>query len=591
GCLARSISPSGLEVFYDYEYGETSYDYKRLWKIYDNCGRRVEIDWWTDDWVTTVSHYLDEKLEYQITLEKEGNGAYKKRLRWINFPEIDSVTEISYDWIEECAYDVINSVEHSSGLFEELTYFKSGHQLPQGAPINSIPYVKVYTVDGGSDSKPQVTEYDYSAKNYLGYGGELKWVEGEDTLFKAESSYYYTTTETINGSKVVTREYNKYHLLNKAIYTDNDVLYRQDDFVYFADLDKRIEDQPATYSLLKSQTTTHHFNGQSKAYTKNYDYDDYANLLLETEVDGSSVVNSYYLASGESNSCPAHPYGMVAMLKSQSFIPTKSSGKYSARTSSFTYDKLQCLGGDESRYFLLISTQSDPNESTEFQYYTDDGCPEKYGRLKAKYETFNDHTFTTNYAYEYEADGLKKIASVITHDDFTVSESEKVDYLFGKTVEHIDSDNIISFFEYDSLGRKKSSRTAVGTNYEATQSYQYFVGKNENRTLVTDAKGNIFRTDFNNAGKVIAEWQTISFNGTKQVQPLFKKIRSTQYNNFGMASSQTEFDYYQDDEGEEVTKSLTTIYQYDVNGEISKIIHQDGRQEFVTQDPVKLQTI
>ncbi|KXO06764.1 hypothetical protein AKG98_2858 [Moritella sp. JT01] len=586
GKLNKIVSEQGKEVYFEYHPWTG-----KITKIYDHDGREIDFNWSEENNKVYINHTLDGVKLQSFTLNKAGNGIYH-RLSSIQLDEnLPSIIELEYRYIKSSNYDVIEKVTHPTGLIEELEYLDNGHSLPTGAPVSKIPYIKTHRVipafDGSQPTK--LTEYDYSDKNYLGFASERVWIAGEDTLFKCSANYTYTTTELINNAKKTVRRYNKYHLLDFEKHYDNNVLYREDHYEYYANLSKSIEEQPATYSLPKSQTATYYSNGDSRSAAKKYEYDDYANPTLIQEVDGSQEIYIYYPPEGEEGICPADPDGMVVQLKEERFFPATTRYDESPLITKYTYTSLSRLD-DSSKYFIVLATESDKNQIDTMNYYANREQPYTYGRIKELVSRVNSYEKKLIMSYEYLSDRMKATATFLTHDGITVSESEKVDYLFGKTIEHIDNQGIISLFEYDSLGRARSSRTAVGTQYEATQSYGYVVGKNCNSTTVTDTKGNVFRTDFNNAGKVVSEWQTTANDGSSQATPSFKQVKSILYDNFGMASSQTEFDYCQDESGAEIRKSLTTNYKYDVNGDILQVTHQDGRQEIITQDPILLHT-
>ncbi len=161
-----------------------------------------------------------------------------------------------------------------------------------------------------------------------------------------------------------------------------------------------------------------------------------------------------------------------------------------------------------------------------------------------------------------------------------MSTSELVDYFFFYPVESIDSDGNVSRFVYDQLGRLTSEVTAADTDYEALTSYTYQVGQDNNKTTVTDSSGNKTITVLNNAGKTIR----IQLQGRDDLQP--KTIQQFDYDEFGLMTSQTDTDWI-----DQNPLTITTRYEYDYNGEVNNVIHQDGRREYICQDPVNLTTI
>ncbi|KJR27832.1 RHS repeat protein [Vibrio sp. S234-5] len=572
GITTRVVSANGLEI--GFEYGQKDFQ-QVLWHIYDkNADRELEIDWWTSKWKTVVTHKVLGTVRQTIEIDKTGNGNIYTRLDAIRFPGIDSTTHFEYRYIGACNYDVIERVAHANGLVEEMLYYDQGHYLPQDAPIDTFPYVHRHTVFPGENQPPQITEYEFSDQNYLGFSSDRAWVAGEDTLFKAHRDYTYSSTEIVNGTKSVTREYNKYHLMNSAHYYEGGHLYKEESYTYFADLDQGIDLQPATYSLAKSQTTTHYLGGQSRSFTSEYDYDEYANLLSETQPDGSKMVRSYYPASGEGTNCPAEPNGFVSLIKTETFTPNNGD---TARTKVFTYSSLPKLD-DPNGYFVLLASQSDENQSEDFEYYSYVGNLYTYGLLKTKTLRYNGYETSITCHYDFGVDGMTSSVLTRSHDNLETLETKTLDYFFGEPTKHIDEQGIVTRFSYDVLGRKVAAVTAPGTPFEASQTITYHVGDGVNSMIQVDTKGNALQTRFNNAGKVIEVLQT-PYGETPYT------VQSCLYDDFGLLVSKTETDWL-----DGVALPLTSTYQYDVNGEISSVTHPDGRKEQFTQDPVTLTT-
>jgi YD repeat-containing protein len=572
GLLKRMASPSGLEIYF--EYGTFNFQ-QVLCRIYDNAGRELTIDWWSNDWKTIVEHSLDGKVCQTIVFEKSGNGKFK-RLSDIAFPELTTSTSIQYRYIKESGYDVIERVTHASGLIEQMTYSDKGHLLPKNAPLLHVPYISEHTLNPGEGQPLQYTAYEYSDKNYLGFASDRAWVAGEDTLFKAEGNYKYTTTETINN-RIISREYNKYHLLECAKYYDGSNLYKVERYTYFANLNAGIDSQPTTYSLVKEQTTTHYYQGKSRNFTKQYDYDDFGNQILECEVDGSQIIRSFYPASGEGASCPASPNGMVSLVKEEIFVPDITSHTESARTTIMTYKSFPTLNNVQN-YFVVLSTLNIEKYSEAYDYFEDLTDPYRYGQIRTETITINQHNKTVNYNYAFATDGLKTTTTLQTYDGIEITESKTVDYFFGLPIEVIDKDGVVSQITYDSLGRKKYVLIAPDTEYSATKSFDYVVGDGINAITETDTKENIFVTHMNNAGKVIRVQQT---NNDR----VFLTVRECVYDEFGLMIKQTDTDWL---DGSPL--HISTQFTYDVNAEVKTITHQDDRQETIEQDPVLLIT-
>ncbi|WP_038176942.1 hypothetical protein [Vibrio pacinii] len=573
GKTNKISSPDGKNVYFSYHEWTG-----RINKIYDDDGREVLFNWSEEATKVDIIHNLDKETFQVLTIYKSDNGVFK-RLSSVKLADELPCVEFEYRFISSSNYDVIEKVTHPSGLIEEMVYLDDGHSLPSGSPLSKIPFIQTHKLIPASDnSQPaRLTEYDYSDKNYLGFASERVWVPGEDTLFKSSANYTYTTTEIINNSKKIVRSYNKYHLLDSEKHYNNNSLYRKDSYEYYAILNKSIEQQPAIYSLPKTQTTTHYYNGASRSITKRYQYDDYANPTLIQESDGSQQVYRYYPAEGEEGNCPADPYDMISQLKEEQFIPATYQYGETPLTTKYTYTSLARLD-DPSQYFIVLATESDENQTDELSYYDNNKESDTYGRLKKLVSSINGYNNTVTVNYESLSNGVKTTRTVLTHDGLTRTYSTSIEYFWGLPIEKTAEGESTIKVTYDSIGRKKNIIVAPNTNNESATSFAYTVGNDNNTITQSDAKGNLEVTAYNNAGKAIA---------IKQSQGIdLYTIKSMTYNEYGQLESVVDTDWLN---GEQI--SITTGFQYDVNGEVREIKHPDGRQEIIEQNPVLLTTV
>ena len=555
-----------------------------LTKVTDNKNREITIDY-QDINMVKVKHLLSGNLHQEFHIRKQGghgdlllsevtqhNGGTDILSFSVNYTHFNS-TDTYY----------IDSVTYPSGMTEKI-YYETRHSTPTGYPVDSVPRVSRFERKNlGLEQPDSITDYSYTINNYLGGNSGFRFIPGKDTLFFLPSDYSYGSTEIINDSKTIIRSYNKYHLLESVEYLDNDQKYYTEDYEYYADLGIGIEDQTAQYSMLKSLTKTHYHNGESRDFTIEYEYDDYANTLYEKRADGSIVEREYYPSDGEEGACPPDPNGMISKVKTETFIPATLGQE--SRTTTMTYKSLARLDDstphdDSTQYFLVLGTQTDSNEQFQIEYCEDWSDSLSYGRVAKEIVSIGGTPTTTYYQYDFLKDGLKTTTTLVGHDHLTMSTSELVDYFFFYPVESIDSDGNVSRFVYDQLGRLTSEVTAADTDYEALTSYTYQVGQDNNKTTVTDSSGNRTITHLNNAGKTIR----IQLQGRDDLQP--KTIQQFDYDEFGFMTSQTDTDWID----QNPLTIITTRYEYDYNGEVNKVIHMDGRIEDICQNPVCLTT-
>lgn len=572
GLHRKVVSSTGLEVNFEF----TAYGLNQvLWRAYDNAGRELVIDTWSDQYKTTVMHLVDDRVLQTIEFEKYtvDNFTY---LSQVVFPSMTQPIQFQYKYLTGSGYRVIEEVTHSSGLVERLTYAEVGHRLPNSAPLESVPYVSEHTIVPGEGQLEQYTAYEYTTLNYLGYNCGNAWVAGEDTLFKADGDYRYKTTEIINQTKKVVREYNKYHLLESAEYYSDNALIRKEEYTYFADLNQRIEDQSAKYSLVKEQKLTHYNQNESRLLITQYDYDDYGNLILERNNDGSEVIRTYYPAEGEGALCPASPNGIVSYLKQETFYPASSDFGECSRSKMMTYTSLPRLDNSDQSFVLLKSIDEE-GHLIVFSHYDNRSDVYKYGRVKSEAMTFNQFTDVVNFEYEYLDQGVKSISQLQTHDGIESSTSVTVDYFFGKKIESVDESGIIERTHYDSLGRTLKIELSPETESLASLTFNYDVGEGNNKVTQTDSKGNVTVNCMNNAGNVILVKQLYG----DELVP----VQEFTYDEFGLMKQKIDIDHVEGDESR-----VSTHFTYDSNGQVRTVDHQDGRKELIEQDPVSLTT-
>ncbi|MHA2878949.1 hypothetical protein ACXZ7R_21460 [Vibrio campbellii] len=565
GILYKRVSSNGLVVNFEYanSYQPNSFGLT-LWKISDDSGQSIEIDWWTNEYKTTVTHNSLGSVLKTCSILKIGRGDWKG-LGYIYFEE-EPYTEFQYRWIESCNYEVIEKVIHGTGLQEEITYLDNGHSLPDGAPISKVPFVTKHILYPGENQNIKKTLYYYTDMNYLGFGSEQSWQSGEDTLFKAKSDYKYTTKEVINDTIQIERTFNKYHLMDLELHTCNEKLFKEVAYSYFADLSKGIESQPGIYTLIKSEILKFYNDDNGyKSFKTEYDYDDFGNLLKQINSDGSIIERKYYPKEGDSD-CPENPHGFVAQLKEESFIP--GSSQFNIRRRNFTYTSLPRLD-DNSRYFVLLDSSSSNYSkiTTRNHYFDNNENIYTYGRVKTVIKTIEGKETSYNFDYEFYDNSLEINLNVSSFDGLNSTSSNTIDLLYGNLIKSIDSVGAEIVYQYDPLGIKISEVFAPNTDYEATRTYSYIRGENQNSVTITESIGNVMVINFNNAGKHVNSY----LNG--------KRVNSIRYDAFGQAIEEDDIDYLSDK-----IIILTTKYNYDSNRQINRVEHPDGRIENIEQD-------
>ncbi|WP_341659994.1 RHS repeat protein [Vibrio sp.] len=575
GTLTRIVSPQGLVTYFDYS-RPNNRNYPVLWRIYDDAGRELTINWWENTWQTVVRHSFGGTSYQELLFNKTGSGN-QVRLSTIQLPALESLISLQYRYLASSQFDVIEEVRHPTGLIERMTYLDLGHSLPNEAPFSKVPYITEHRIISGQNQPDQVVTYTYSATNYLGFASDRAWVAGEDTLFKSRSNYEYWSEETINGTRSVIRTYNKYHLLKCAEYLHNGSLYRLEENDYFAHLDRGIEYQPATYSFIKKQRTTHYQESSIKTITTRYQYDDFGNQTYVQQADGSEITRTFYPVGGEGDRCPPEPNNMVSLLKRESFIPVNTANGEVARVVDMTYLSLPKLNSSDEA-FILVNEMAFHDHRVCMTYHDNSSCGHEYGLLATQSVIVNDMATTTSFQYDFSAHTLNTTKRLTTYDGLFAITSESIRYLDSQICNNTDSEGIEVITTYDVLGRKITHTEAPNTAYEVVERFEYFVGAGINKTITTRVNGSRLIQFFNNAGNEI-EVQQSDANG------VLRTIRELHYDSFGLLVRQIDSDWF-----DGTPLHLTTWYEYDVNGEVSKVTYPDGREEVISQNIASLTT-
>jgi|GEM_PF-2833582 len=567
GSLKKITSTQGLETEFHYSDSEHT---RKLWKITDSSGKELYINYWSQEFKTTVKQLLGGEVYQTLVFDKESNGIYK-RLTTVHLPSDESKIVLKYEHLSKINYDLITVFTHPSGLKEVIAYRNEGHSFPSDGPLNKVPYVIQHRLVAGENQPDQVTDYTYSDKNYLGFASDASFVPGEDTLFKAESDYEYSSVETLNSAQSITRYFNKYHLQKVIEYRHNEILYRKEEYVYYAKVNTNIEHQPSNYSCLREKHETHYEGPDFRTFVHKYAYDDYGNQTLIQEVNGDQTKRVYYASEGEGQVCPPEPNGFVALLREETFHPI-SSGRGQERKTIFAYQYLPRIGG--GNFVVLRHEESRPNISVDYVYFNNvDELT--HGQLKRTSTFINDFVSRKEFSYSYSDLHVDITTTLTTHDGLVSTNQVKHNLKNGEAIEWIDSEGVLSSCEYDQLGRRVSETEAQGSDYETVVNYIYSVGDGTNQLTIIEPTGIQNVEHYNNAGKVI-KTEKSDLNG--QLLTLSK----LNYNNMGQLIRQQEFDNFSDH------SSMITSYEYDARGNLCKITYPDGRIEVIQQDPVKV---
>ena len=567
GVINRRYSPQGHKLKYEYGYLNNQ---PILWKVSDEVGSFMVVDWWSDPYKTTVELNMAGELVKTVTITKTANGSYK-RLSHASIPNDTSLyTSFGYEWVDSLGVDLLVSVVYPTGLEETVRYQHEGHRLQSGAPIPYMPYVTELYVDHGEGQEPAIHRFSYSSQNYLGFGSDAVFHSGEDTLFGARKDYVYSCTERVGNELEIIKHYNKYHLLIRDEFYKDGQKYQEADYEYYADANTHIEYQPAQYGMLKACRTQLHQDGNTREQLSQYEYDIWGNEIWSRDEQNVETRTEYYSEKGEEG-CPASKYGFRNRVKHVDLL--SRDGKQNVRK-LFKYITLDARLDDE-KFFLLQEEQVGVLKRT-FSFYSNPNDLLNYGRVKAEREIVNGAVDEKTCVYQINGNQLV-IGNHRRAFDGTYCDNEEYFSLTdGLTTCVKDSSHQSIDIETNNVGAVVQEKVYSNGSLAAFRRFLYQVGRGNNVTSEYTSGQPTLHFYSNNAGKVIRVELEETTGGRYT-------LSGHRYNSQGQLVSTRNNDW----QGSKKV-SLLTRYEYDQWGNVLTTFHPDGTIEYNHKDPVAL---
>ena len=533
----------------------------------------------------------------------------------------------------------LTSVDTPTGGHETITYSAAGHSFP-GLSGRKLPRVQIHKRDPGFDQPVSETRYEYDSqdRNFLGFGSGIAWSDdGLDNLYKISADYQYETTENVWDAtrnqtvRSTHRVFNKYHLLVSEQITQKAEAGSEDtlsvtETEYYIDPQKNFKDQPAYCQLPKTVTKIwRNANATEPRHTETVTatYDDYGNLLTQSNANGVIETNTWYSRDGEADSeeghygCPADPQKFVRSLKSKTVTPA-ASGFGSAPTlqTRYRYDQYQGLAGSGTWITLQKETLVQvldglaPTELRRLthEYINTPDDAQRHGRLSKMQQTLNNKAetlSTTTYDYDITPNiragvmAMRTISTMIGFDDIPddpenlVAPSAQVrkviteehSTLDGAKLSSRDDNDAHAIYQYDLLGRVTQETAAPDTPYQATRTYRYALTNGtpgqQAVQYTTDIQGVETRTWLDGFNRVLKEdrQDADALGGDPE---LFRSTYSAVYNHLGQLTRETTIDWEADK-----NVSLSTTYEYDAWGEQFKVVGPDGVVQITENNQAK----
>lgn len=570
GTLERRVSPHGQEIHFEYADHSGTY---RLIKVSDSVGNELNTEYWGSNQVTKVSVITKNGKPRHICLYKMGS-----ELDRVTLPNTEKLfTSIKYESLYNVGARVISTVTHATGQVDKIWYEEMGHQCPSGSPLSHYPYVIRFQSLYEKDQAPKTIEYDYSTYNFLGYNSGVSWVKDEDTLFKVLPDYTFSSNEIINGNVRISRSYNKYHLIDKEEYFSNDFLYQSVEYLYFANLNWNINDQPKNYSLVREERVTFYTGSGARTEINTYDYDIYGNLISNVCEDGSTTCYEYYPLEGAENQCPEAPNRIVRYLKSERlYLPSQGIDSIPYREKYVEYKAIPMLNyGD---YFVVPVKQINHNNEVTLTYYEDINDNNTFGRIKSKATTINGYTSRIDHAYHFDMIYLSVTTTMHSHDGYSVLKREHISYATGNLFYTQDEQDIGVKILYDDFDRVVSESWVHHETVKISRNYVYTTGDGKNQLAMNESTGREKIFKFSNANNLISIYQ-------QDNDLILFKCHEFIYDAYGQITRQFSFDRINS-----VIVPMHEDREYSHWGQVSKITYPDGTKEIFQQDVVTMQT-
>ncbi|WP_166367090.1 RHS repeat domain-containing protein [Pseudomonas akapageensis] len=517
-----------------------------------------------------------------------------------------------FDYVQVRGLTCIKEVQTPVGGRELVEYNDNGHAFPGNSGRQALPRVTRHEILPGFDQPRMEVRYTYTIENFLGNNSSIGWSDdGLDNLYKVSGNYSYGSiaSHLVDGRVVrsVVCSFNRFHLLTEEITSQGECIQRQRT-TYHA-LDVPFDQQPPYFQLpWTSEQRWEQANSPDRVRSEvaTTVYDDYGNLLEETQANGVRTVNEYHPLEGDDDS-PPDPDNFVRHLRSQTVHPAANGeGQAPVLRKRYDYRLLVPLQGGSGRGGLLLDretllqvtgTTETLVQQTVWDYLQTPNNPLLHGRAERQRVTLNGKSTTTDYSYSKVLQGNESVLQTVEtltgfdHDqplgDGTTRHAQKVVTLqhslyHGEPLLNRDDNDVEIRYSYDALRRVTRETVAPGTEFEASRTYAYtltsVLGQQALQEM-TDVKGVQTRTAFDGLNRAIGESRQDA-DGVIQPQA-FRQTYAAIYDALGNLVEETEYDWL-----DELQLPLPRHLEYDDWGQQSCETGPDGVRQFEVTDPI-----
>jgi RHS repeat-associated protein len=498
----------------------------------------------------------------------------------------------SFAYEEKQGFLCLTEVNSAMGAREQIGYDDDGHAFPPGAPVPTLPHVISYTVFPGVNQPAIVTEYEFSAHNFLGFDDGLVWSDEQDSLSAAADDYRYSSTEKrILGTNIhstTVRTYNKYHLLLSQVTRCGQVT-TSSTTQYHLLPGKSFAEQPAQFRLPLSRNDLYRIEGTGKQREEvtRTEYDRFGNLLKQVDPSGITTVSEFYAVSG-AEGCPADPLGFVRFEKQRTVHPAEGLAPAPVTITRYRYQLLKGPAGSEMQHVVPVAEAVYEHTAdgealhlqTDLAYFALSDEPHRRGLLKKQTRTQQGHAARCEFSYAVQGANLCVETALTGFDDAKTTDLRTYSALSGVLVSGKNQEGVKTDFVYDAVGRPLTETVAEGTKYKAQRhSLCAAATKSSPASLLnTDASGVQQRVTYDGVGRVVMVEEQDSDSSADG--PL-RVVYSAQYDGIGQLVAEVRTDWLAG-----VALPLEQKFVFDDWGQISTTVSASGLKQNDDHDPV-----
>ena len=541
----------------------------------------------------------------RFVMTLEGSTKYVNR---ITLPENLASWRFDYRLINE--HLCISAVETPSGGREELFYQDLGHPFPSSSGRARLPRVTRHIIHPGSEQAPMDVRYTYksdapgeSEKNFLGYGLSIPWDEdGLDNLFKYIGTYEYVCVETLwvdeQPVRKIERTFNQFHLLTREVTTQNNNVETVET-TYFLIAGVSYEQQHSYCQLPKSVRTIWSEldnPNRRRSETVNNTYDNFGNLLTQTQANGIVETTTWFSAAG-GDGCPPDPEGFVRQIKDKTVSPAPSgNGQAPVLRTRYRYKAVAPLAGSTSKNWLTVENETLLEITGNQEYELErmllehiDAPDDRFlhGRVSRQTVTRNGKSTFVNYDYRKFISRqlnapVQQTTETLSTDFDDASKALVRQHSLVTAQELLNrTDGVDTHYQYDVLSRLISEVVAPGTAYEARRQYEYTLSTANGQKaeqVAINARQVRTRSVFDGMGRMVFQERDHVDNATPSRA---RQTLAARYDAWGHLVEQTEFDWLESEQ-----LPLTSRFYYDDWGRQNRVVGPDGVETHQSVDPI-----